>query len=117
MKTKRFAKIATLVLAAALLICGVIGITTSAEENGATEVSIAGKNVAYEGALKLVYYVDAPGFDAETQALKMNFWIGTKSETPAITAPAPIRKKESVAASKGLNSTKTPRSSVSVGII
>ncbi len=83
MKTKRFAKIATLVLAAALLICGVIGITTSAEENGATEVSIAGKNVAYEGALKLVYYVDAPGFDAETQALKMNFWIGTKSETPA----------------------------------
>ena len=83
MKTKRFAKIATLVLAAALLICGVIGITTSAEENGATELSIAGKNVAYEGALKLVYYVDAPGFDAETQALKMNFWIGTKSETPA----------------------------------
>ena len=83
MKNKRFAKIATLVLAAALLVCCVIGIGASAEENGATEVSIAGKNLSYEGALKIVYYVDAPNFDAENQTLKMNFWIGTKSETPA----------------------------------
>ncbi len=83
MKNKRFAKIATLVLAAALLLCCVIGIGTSAEEGDATEVSIAGKNLSYEGAIKIVYYVDASNFDAETQTLKMNFWIGTKSETPA----------------------------------
>lgn len=79
MKTKRFVKIATLVLATMLLIGAAIGIGISAEEIGATEVSVAGKNVVYQGELRIAYYVDAPDFDPETQNLKMNFWIGSKS--------------------------------------
>lgn len=79
MKTKRYAKIATLALCLMLLVVCAVGISASAEETGATAVSVAGKNIVYQGELRIAYYVDAPDFDPETQTLKMNFWIAEKS--------------------------------------
>ena len=85
MKTQRFSKIAAIALAMLLLIGAVVGITAAAEDAGATSVQIAGKNLAYEGALQVVYYVDAPNYNSETQTLKMNFWVGSISAQPSYT--------------------------------
>lgn len=75
MKTKRFAKIATLVLAVMLIVAAAVGINVSADSAAADTVAIEGKNVVYQGELRIVYYVDAPNFNPETQKLRMNFWI------------------------------------------
>ena len=85
MKTQRFSKIAAIALAMLLLVGAVVGITVAAEDTGATSLKIAGKNLAYEGALQVVYYVDAPDYNAESQTLKMNFWVGTIGNTPSYT--------------------------------
>ncbi len=78
MKNKRFAKVALLLLTAALLIGAVVGFSVSAE--GETTVAIAEKAVSYDGALQVVYYVDAANFDSETDTLKMDFWTPVKAE-------------------------------------
>ncbi len=82
MKTKRFAKLAVLVLTAALLIGAVVGISISAD--GETTVAVAGKNISYEGALQVVYYIDVQNL-ADGQTLKMDFWLGEQGETPSYT--------------------------------
>ncbi len=83
MKTKRFAKLAVLALTAVLLIGAAIGFSASASDE--TTVAIAGKNLSYEGAVQLVYYVDAQNYDSAAQTLKMDFWVGEKTETPSYT--------------------------------
>ena len=85
MKTQRFSKIAAIALAMLLLVGAVVGITVAAEDTGATSLTVAGKNLAYEGALQVVYYVDAPNYNAENQTLKMNFWVGAIGNAPSYT--------------------------------
>ena len=56
----RMIKVITLVLSCLLLIGAAVGITVSAEEGAPeTTVEIVKKNIAYEGAIQVVYLVDA----------------------------------------------------------
>ncbi len=75
MKTKRTIKIVTLTLTALLLFCAIVGITVSAAGTGATEVKIAGKNISYEGAPQILYYVQADGL-ADGQTVKVEIKHG-----------------------------------------
>ncbi len=59
MKSRNLAKIVTLILSCALLIGAVVGISVVANESTGTTVAIKGANIAYEGAVQVVYYVDA----------------------------------------------------------
>ena len=55
---KKSVKLITLILSAVLLIGCAIGISVSADESAPT-VSIKYKNIAYEGAPKVLYAVEA----------------------------------------------------------
>ena len=55
---KKTTKIITLILSALLLIGCAIGISVSAEEN-APAVTVKYKNISYEGAVKVLYAVEA----------------------------------------------------------
>ena len=55
---KRIMKVITLILSCLLLIGAAVGITVAAEENDPS-VTIHKKNIAYEGAIQLVYLVEA----------------------------------------------------------
>lgn len=74
---KNFAKTITLVLSCLLLIGAAIGISVSAED--APTVSIAYKNLAYEAAPQLVYYVDAANL-AEGDTAKVLFFDAEPAE-------------------------------------
>ena len=80
---KKTTKIITLILSAILLIGCAIGISVSAEETAPT-VSVAYKNIAYEGAVKVLYAVDAQGL-ADGQTVQMYFYDAepTEESTPA----------------------------------
>lgn len=71
MKNNRLLKIATLVLSCLLLIGAVIGISVSADDSPA--VSIKAKNISYEGAIKILYAVDADNVP-EGAEVKMYFY-------------------------------------------
>ena len=58
MKSRNLAKIVTLILSCALLIGAVVGISSIAEETEESNINIVGANVAYEGAVQVVYYVE-----------------------------------------------------------
>ena len=73
---KNFAKITTLILACLLLIGAAIGISVSAED---ASVEIAYKNLAYEAAPRLVYYVDADNV-AEGDTVKVLFFDSEPAE-------------------------------------
>lgn len=75
MKTKRTIKIVTFTLTALLLFCAIVGITVLAAGTGATEVKIAGKNISYEGAPQILYYVQADGL-ADGQTVKVEIKHG-----------------------------------------
>ena len=66
---KRFMKVITLILSCLLLIGAAVGITVAAEDN-APAVSIEKKNVAYEGAIQLVYLVTANNLPEGAAPLK-----------------------------------------------
>ena len=68
---KNTVKIITLVLSCLLLIGTVIGISAFAEENAT--VSIKAKNIAYEGAIKVLYAVDAKNVPEDAE-VKMYFF-------------------------------------------
>ena len=55
---KKTTKIITLILSALLLIGCAIGISVSAEEN-TPSVTVKYKNISYEGAVKVLYAVEA----------------------------------------------------------
>jgi hypothetical protein len=58
---KRFVKALTLILSCLLLIGAAVGITVAAEESAPEySISIAKKNLAYEGAVEILYLVEAP---------------------------------------------------------
>ncbi len=76
---KRYTKIITLILSCLLLIGSAVGIAVAASDT--PEVAIAKKNIAYEGAPKILYAVSASGKD-EGDTVKIIF-----SESSEITAP------------------------------
>ena len=73
---KNFTKITTLILACLLLIGAAVGISVSAED---ASVEIAYKNLAYEAAPQLVYYVDAQNV-AEGETVKVLFYDAEPAE-------------------------------------
>ena len=71
MKNNKLLKIVTLVLSCLLLIGAVIGITVSADSSPA--VSIKAKNISYEGAIRILYAVDADNVPEDAE-VKMYFY-------------------------------------------
>ena len=71
---KRIMKVITLILSCLLLIGAAVGITVAAEDVApAPTVEIAKKNIAYEGAIQMVYLVDANNLqDGQTVAISFN---------------------------------------------
>ena len=87
MKNNRLLKIATLVLSCLLLIGAVIGISVSADDSPA--VSIKAKNISYEGAVKVLYAVEAQNVP-EGAKVQMAFF----NEMPtAVTEDGPVFAK------------------------
>ena len=80
---KKTTKIITLILSAVLLIGAAIGISVSAEEATPT-VSVAYKNVAYEGAVKVLYAVEASNVPegAKVQMAFFDTMPASPDETP-----------------------------------
>ncbi len=79
MKTKRFAKIALLALTAVLLVGVILGVTVSAADE-APAVRIAGKNLCYDGAVQILYYVETKNFDENDQQLKVEFYYSDAAD-------------------------------------
>ena len=79
MKRNNLIKIVTLFLSCILLIGAVIGISVSAA--GEPTVSIKAKNLSYEGAIKVLYAVDAQNVPEGAQ-VKMYFYDAAGSENP-----------------------------------
>ena len=77
MKNTKLTKIITLVLSCLLLIGAVIGISVSAADEPA--VSIKAKNIAYEGAIKVLYAVDADNVP-EGAEVKMYFYTDAEGD-------------------------------------
>lgn len=71
MKNTKLVKIITLVLSCLLLVGAVIGISVSAADE--TTVTIKAKNLSYEGAIKVLYAVDAQNVPADAE-VKMYFY-------------------------------------------
>lgn len=82
MKSRNLAKIVTLILSCALLIGAVVGISVVANESEGTTVAIKGANIAYEGAVQVVYYVDAQNL-ADGDVVKL---VITNAEGEEITS-------------------------------
>ena len=80
---KKTTKIITLILSAVLLIGAAIGISVSAEEETPT-VRIAYKNIAYEGAVKILYAVEAQNIPegAKVQMAFFDTMPESANETP-----------------------------------
>ena len=74
---KNFLKTITLILSCLLLIGAVIGISVSAETEATVEIKY--KNLAYEAAPQLVYYVDAQNV-AEGDTVKVLFYDAEPTE-------------------------------------
>ena len=77
MKNTKLTKIITLVLSCLLLIGAAIGISVSAADEPA--VSIKAKNIAYEGAIKVLYAVDADNVP-EGAEVKMYFYTDAEGD-------------------------------------
>ena len=75
---KKATKIITLILSAILLIGAAIGISISAEEEAPT-VSVKYKNIAYEGAVKVLYAVEAQNLP-EGAKVQMYFYDAEPTE-------------------------------------
>ena len=75
---KKTTKIITLILSAILLIGAAIGISISAEEESPT-VSVKYKNIAYEGAVKVLYAVEAQNLP-EGAKVQMYFYDAEPTE-------------------------------------
>ena len=71
MKNTKSAKIITLVLSCLLLVSAAVGIAVSAEETPTVEIKA--KNLSYEGAIKILYAVDAQNVP-EGAEVKMYFY-------------------------------------------
>ena len=80
---KNFLKTITLILSCLLLIGAVVGISVSADSE--TTVQIKYKNLAYEAAPQLVYYVDAQNL-AEGDTVKVLFYNAIPAEASIETA-------------------------------
>ena len=87
---KNTTKIITLILSAVLLIGAVIGISVSAEDT-APAVSIKFKNIAYEGAVKVLYAVEAQNLP-EGAKVQMYFYDAEPTDE---SAPAYIKDEYS----------------------
>ena len=81
---KKTTKIITLILSALLLIGCAIGISVSAEEN-APAVTVKYKNISYEGAVKVLYAVEAQNVPegAKVQMAFFDKMPASVDETPA----------------------------------
>lgn len=77
MKNTKLIKIVTLVLSCLLLVGAVIGISVSAAND--PEVTIKAKNISYEGAIKVLYAVDAQNVP-EGAEVKMYFYTAKDGE-------------------------------------
>ena len=78
---KRYTKIITLILSCLLLIGSAVGIAVAASDT--PEVAIAKKNIAYEGAPKILYAVSASGKN-EGDTVKIIFSDSSEIEAPTV---------------------------------
>ena len=80
---KRYTKIITLILSCLLLIGSAVGIAVAASD--APDVAIAKKNIAYEGAPKILYAVTASGKN-DGDTVKIIFSDSAEIEAPTVGA-------------------------------
>ena len=99
---KKTTKIITLILSALLLIGCAIGISVSAEETAPT-VSVKFKNLSYEGAIKVVYAVEATNVP-DGAKVQMAFF----DTMPASADETPIYVKDEHDESITINGTERP---------
>ena len=78
---KRIIKRVALILACLLLVCASVGIAVLAEDTAPT-VEIAKKNIAYEGAIQVVYLIDSANLE-DGQSIKVVFNGGEYEKKPA----------------------------------
>ncbi len=82
MKTKRFAKIVTLILSCALLVAGIVGITVSANDGEASaEFEVVTLN--YGADVKIAYALNITGAEASDVALYL-YKTSDLSDTPVV---------------------------------
>ena len=93
MKNNRIVKIITLALSCLLLVGAVIGISASAEET--PTVGIKYKNIAYEGALQVLYAVDAQNVPADA-SVQMRFYDSKDAENYSYVKDEYIDPEESL---------------------
>ena len=81
MKNNRIVKIITLALSCLLLVGAVIGISASAEETPAVQIKY--KNIAYEGAVQVLYAVEAAGIP-DGGKVQMFFYDSNEDTEPRV---------------------------------